>query len=50
MKVSLDHDVKYGLVGIHLEHSFSKDIHEQLGGYSSDLINIEEEDFTDFTN
>ena len=33
---------KYGLIGEKLGHSFSKPIHEQLGGYPYELMPMDE--------
>ncbi len=32
--------MKYGLIGEHLGHSFSKEIHEKLAGYTYDLLEL----------
>lgn len=39
---------KYGLLGEHLSHSFSKQIHEALAGYTYDLIELTKEGVKDF--
>ena len=33
--------MKYGLIGEHLKHSFSKAIHEQIGDYVYEILEIE---------
>lgn len=33
--------MKYGVIGEHLKHSFSKDIHEKIGGYEYGIWEIE---------
>ena len=40
--------MKYGLIGEHLSHSFSKEIHEQLASYKYELFEIAREDLGDF--
>lgn len=40
--------MKYGLIGEHLSHSFSKEIHEQLASYKYELCEIAREDLGDF--
>ncbi len=40
--------MEYGLLGEHLGHSFSKEIHSSLGGYSYDLVEIERDKLSDF--
>ena len=40
--------MKYGLIGERLGHSFSKEIHEALGGYEYEIIEIEREDLDAF--
>ena len=32
--------MKYGLIGEKLKHSFSKEIHERIGKYQYDLIEL----------
>ena len=32
--------MKYGLIGERLGHSFSKEIHEQIGGYEYELVEL----------
>lgn len=32
--------MKYGLIGEHLSHSFSKEIHAQLGNYDYELYEL----------
>lgn len=39
---------RYGLLGEHLGHSFSKMIHEQLAGYTYDLIELSPEELPRF--
>ena len=36
--------MEYGLIGQKLGHSFSKPIHEALGGYAYDLVPLPDED------
>ena len=38
----------YGLIGEKLPHSFSKEIHEQLGNYKYSLIELKKEELRDF--
>ena len=40
--------MRYGLLGEKLPHSFSKEIHEKLGRYTYELIEVSKEDFADF--
>ena len=40
--------MRYGLLGEKLGHSFSKEIHNMLGDYSYDLIEVEKSAFDDF--
>ena len=40
--------MKYGLIGEHLSHSFSKPIHEQIGGYVYEIKEIEPENVEAF--
>ena len=40
--------MKYGLIGEHLGHSFSKEIHEQIGGYEYELVELNEQEFHKF--
>ena len=40
--------MRYGLLGEKLPHSYSKEIHEKLGRYKYELIEVSKEDFTDF--
>ncbi len=40
--------MRYGLIGEHLSHSFSKEIHEKLGDYPYDLYPLSREDFPAF--
>ncbi len=40
--------MKYGLIGEKLGHSFSKPIHEKLGGYTYELKEIKKEDLDSF--
>lgn len=41
-------NMKYGLIGEKLGHSFSKEIHEQLANYTYDLIPLSKEELTTF--
>ena len=40
--------MKYGVIGEHLKHSFSKDIHEKIANYKYDICEIEPEKLDDF--
>ena len=40
--------MKYGLIGEHLSHSFSKEIHESLASYTYELCPLTKEDFPVF--
>lgn len=40
--------MKYGLIGEHLGHSFSKDIHNKIGDYGYELKEIAKTDIEDF--
>ena len=40
--------MEYGLIGEHLTHSFSKDIHGMIGGYKYILRDVPKEEFHDF--
>ena len=40
--------MKYGLIGEKLGHSFSKPIHEKIGGYEYELKEIAAEDLDTF--
>lgn len=40
--------MRYGLLGEKLPHSFSKEIHEKLGRYTYELIEVAKEDFCAF--
>ena len=40
--------MRYGLLGEKLPHSFSKEIHEKLGRYTYELIEVEKSDFAAF--
>lgn len=40
--------MKYGLVGEHLKHSFSKEIHEQINDYEYQLIEVSKDNFDEF--
>ena len=40
--------MRYGLLGEKLPHSFSKEIHEKLGRYTYELIEVAKEDFAEF--
>ncbi len=40
--------MRYGLLGEKLPHSFSKEIHEKLGKYTYELIEVAKEDFASF--
>lgn len=42
--------MRFGLLGRTLGHSFSKEIHEKLGRYSYELIEIEPDKLADFLN
>ena len=40
--------MEYGLIGEHLPHSFSKDIHEQLAPYTYELCELKAEELGEF--
>ncbi len=40
--------MKYGCIGEHLSHSFSKEIHNSLAGYEYELVEIEKGALSDF--
>ena len=40
--------MKYGLIGEHLPHSFSKEIHAKIAPYEYELHEIAVEDLDDF--
>ena len=40
--------MEYGLIGRKLGHSFSKEIHENIGKYNYDLIELDEKQFIEF--
>ena len=40
--------MEYGLIGEHLKHSFSKEIHEKIGRYNYELIELDENQFKTF--
>ena len=40
--------MEYGLIGEHLGHSFSKEIHERIGKYNYDLVELNNEEFEVF--
>ena len=40
--------MKYGVIGEHLKHSFSKEIHAQIGNYPYEIKEIEPENLEDF--
>ena len=40
--------MRYGLLGEKLPHSYSKEIHEKLGRYTYELIEVAKEDFAEF--
>lgn len=40
--------MKYGLIGEHLGHSFSKEIHESINNYEYEIHEVSKEDFDDF--
>ncbi|MBP5590103.1 MAG: shikimate dehydrogenase, partial [Bacteroidales bacterium] len=42
--------MRYGLIGEHLGHSFSKDIHEQIGEYPYSLQELSPEELEGFIN
>ena len=41
--------MKYGCIGEHLKHSFSKEIHNALTDYEYDILEIPKDEFADFT-
>ena len=40
--------MKYGLIGEKLGHSFSKEIHERIGNYNYELIELNKDEFDSF--
>lgn len=40
--------MKYGLIGEHLTHSFSKEIHEKINSYTYDLCEVSKDEFASF--
>lgn len=42
--------MKYGCIGEHLKHSFSKEIHNALTDYEYDIVEIPKEKLADFAN
>ena len=40
--------MKYGLIGEHLTHSFSKEIHEKIAGYNYELKELKKEELESF--
>ena len=40
--------MKYGLIGEHLTHSFSKEIHEKINSYIYDLCEVSKDEFASF--
>ena len=40
--------MKYGLIGEHLTHSFSKEIHESISDYTYELLEVSQENFDCF--
>ena len=42
--------MRYGLLGEHLKHSFSKEIHEQINDYEYQLIEVAKNDLDEFMN
>ena len=40
--------MEYGLIGEHLKHSFSKQIHEYIAGYNYEIKEIKKEDLSSF--
>ena len=40
--------MKYGLIGEKLGHSFSKEIHERIGKYEYELVELNKEQFKTF--
>lgn len=40
--------MEYGLIGEHLKHSFSKEIHENIGNYGYEICEVEREAFDRF--
>ena len=40
--------MKYGLIGEHLTHSFSKEIHEKIYSYTYDLCEVSKDEFASF--
>ena len=44
----MNHDLTYGCIGEHLPHSFSKEIHGQIGGYAYELKELTPEELPAF--
>ncbi len=40
--------MEYGVIGEHLKHSFSKEIHEKIGDYGYEICEVSREDFDKF--
>ena len=40
--------MRYGLIGEKLKHSFSKEIHEKIGKYKYELIELTKDEFKTF--
>ena len=40
--------MKYGCIGEHLKHSFSKEIHEEIADYEYQIKEIESDNLDDF--
>ena len=40
--------MKYGLIGEHLPHSFSREIHERIGAYSYELCELAPDEVAPF--
>ncbi len=40
--------MEYGLLGEHLKHSFSKEIHEKIGNYGYEICEVSRDDFDEF--
>ena len=40
--------MEYGVIGEHLKHSFSKEIHEKIGNYGYEICEVSRDDFDKF--
>ena len=44
----MNDELMYGCIGEHLPHSFSREIHQQIGGYAYDLKELTPEELPAF--